>query len=80
MVLLVLLSKIDVLDKLEKIKFAGYRIKKKNTDFPVSTSLANKLCQFMRKWMVGTPVRLDWKKLIKCLKGEGVYSKDRGAF
>ena len=39
------LTKIDVLDKLEKIKICvGYRIEKEEyTDFPVSTSLSNKL-------------------------------------
>ena len=39
------LTKIDVLDKLEKIKICiGYRVEKEEcSDFPVSTSLANKL-------------------------------------
>ena len=39
------LTKIDVLDKLEKIKICvGYRIEKEEyTEFPVSTSLSNKL-------------------------------------
>ena len=39
------ITKIDVLDKLEKIKICvGYRIEKEEyTDFPVSTSLSNKL-------------------------------------
>ena len=39
------LTKIDVLDKLEKIKICvGYRIEKEEyTDFPVSTSLSNKM-------------------------------------
>ena len=39
------LTKIDVLDKLEKIKICiGYRVEKEEClDFPVSTSLANKL-------------------------------------
>ena len=39
------LTKIDVLDKLEKIKICiGYRFEKEeHLDFPVSTSLANKL-------------------------------------